>query len=89
MVFKGFRPPVNDQGQQEPENNHKEQPQKRAHQKGHGVYLFQVKQNEGGQGEYINQDDHDPQFRPADKMIPERLDHFPLFVIELYGHVER
>jgi hypothetical protein len=55
MVLEGERPAVNTAGQDAPDDQHQQKPQKRKYQKRDGLYFLQRKQYCRGNGKYIDQ----------------------------------
>ena len=87
MVLESGGTPVNGTGKDKPEADHQDKPQQGTYQEGKRQYFFQIKQNSGGQGKNIDQDDHKTDLATAEKMVTERLQHLVFVVAEFNGHV--
>lgn len=83
-----FSPAVNQTRQDEPETDHQDDPEHGTDQERQGTDLLQCIQADRQNSEYIHQDQHDPDLRPADEMIAQCLYHLSFIVTELNGHVQ-
>ena len=86
MILECGSPSIHHARKNEPEADHEEKPEERAHKKCKGQYLPEIKQHSRKQRKNIYKNDHEPDLPLAQEVIAQCLQNLVLVIWKLNGH---
>jgi hypothetical protein len=86
IVLEGGRLFIDAKRQEPADADPKGKPEESEDEEGHGRNLSEYQQEEGNEGEYVDNDDEGADLRATDKVSAKAIHYFLFIVAELYRH---